>query len=63
LAEIKVGDIGMAVTFLRPSGKVKIKGEIFDVIAEGEFMEKGIAVKITEIRGNRIIVSRKPEDE
>ena len=59
----KVGDIGIVLTSLRPSGKAKIKDEIFDVITEGEFMEKGIPVKISEIKGNRIIVSRKPEDE
>ena len=59
----RVGDIGIAMTFLRPSGKVKIKDDIFDVITEGEFMEKGTPVKVSEIKGNRIIVSRKPEDE
>ena len=59
----KVGDIGVTMTFLRPSGKVKIKDEVFDGITQGEFMEKGIPVKILEIKGNRIIVSRIPEDE
>ena len=59
----KVGDIGVAMTFLRPSGKVKIKDEVFDGITQGEFMEKGTPVKISEIKGNRIIVSRIPEDE
>jgi len=59
----KVGDIGIAMTFLHPSGKVKIKDEIFDVITDGEFMEKGTPVKISEIKGNRIIVDRKPLDE
>ncbi|NQT70719.1 MAG: serine protease [Desulfobacteraceae bacterium] len=59
----KIGDIGIAMTLLRPSGKVKIKDEIFDVVTEGEFIKKGILVKILEIKGNRIIVSRKPEDE
>ena len=58
-----VGDLGIAMTFLRPSGKIKIKNEIFDVITDGEFIEKGTPVKISEIKGNRIIVSRKPEDE
>jgi membrane-bound serine protease (ClpP class) len=58
-----VGDIGVTMTFLRPSGKVKIKDEVFDGITQGEFMEKGISVKILEIKGNRIIVSRIPEDE
>jgi len=59
----KVGDIGVAMTFLRPSGKVKIKDEVFDGITQGEFMEKGTPVKISEIKGNRIIVSRILEDE
>jgi len=59
----RVGDAGIAMTFLRPSGKVKIEDEIFDVITEGEFMEKGTPVQISEIRGNRVIVSRKSEDE
>ena len=59
----KTGDIGIAMTLLRPSGKVKIKDEIFDVVTEGEFIKRGIPVKILEIKGNRIIVSRKPEDE
>lgn len=60
---VRVGDVGIAMTFLRPSGKVKIGGEVFDVISEGEFMEKGTAVVVLDIRGNRVIVSRKPEDE
>jgi membrane-bound serine protease (ClpP class) len=59
----KIGDIGIATTLLRPSGKVKIKDEIFDVVTEGEFIKRGTPVKILEINGNRIIVSRKPEDE
>lgn len=59
----KIGDIGIAMTLLRPSGKVKIKDEVFDVVTEGEFIKKGTPVKILEINGNRIIVSRKPEDE
>jgi len=59
----RVGDIGIAMTFLRPSGKVKIKDDIFDVITEGKFMEKGTPVKVSEIKGNRIIVSRKSENE
>jgi membrane-bound serine protease (ClpP class) len=57
-----VGDIGVALTFLRPSGKIKIDNNVFDVITEGEFLEKGTFVKISEIKGNRIIVSRNTED-
>ena len=59
----KVGDIGVTTTLLRPSGKVKIKDDIFDGITQGEFMEKGTSVKILQIQGNRIIVSRIHKDE
>ncbi len=62
-ARANVGDTGIAMTFLRPSGKVRIRGDIFDVITEGEFLEKGTRVKITEIKGNRVIVSRIPDDD
>lgn len=62
-AGASVGDIGIAMTFLRPSGKIKINGEIFDVVTDGEFMEKDTPVKVTAIKGNRIIVSRKTDDE
>lgn len=56
---VKVGDTGIVMTFLRPSGKVKINDEIFDVITEGEFIEKDTPVTIMDIKGNRVIVSRK----
>jgi membrane-bound serine protease (ClpP class) len=58
-----IGDIGITMTLLRPSGKIKVKDEIFDVITEGEFIKKGTPVKIAGIKGNRVIVSRKSEDE
>lgn len=54
----KVGDTGIVFTFLRPSGKAKIGNEVFDVITEGEFLEKGTPVEIMEIIGNRIVVRR-----
>ncbi len=60
-AGAEVGQTGVARTFLRPSGKAEIGGEIFDVITEGEFMEKGTPVTITRIDGNRVIVSRTTE--
>lgn len=55
---LKVGDAGIVLTSLRPSGKAEIGGEIYDVIAEGEFMERGSKVEILEIKGNRVIVKR-----
>ncbi len=59
----RVGDTGIVSTFLRPSGKAKIGKEKFDVITEGEFLEKGTPVEIMEISGNRIIVRRYHEPD
>lgn len=53
---LKIGARGIVTTSLRPSGKAEIAGEIHDVIAEGEFMDKGSHVEVLEIKGNRVIV-------
>lgn len=55
----KVGDEGVALTFLRPSGKAEINADIFDVATENEFVEKGAPIVVTKIRGNWIVVERK----
>ena len=54
---VKAGDTGIALTFLRPSGKVEINDEVFDVVTDGEYVEKGAKVIVTKIRGNIVIVS------
>lgn len=57
--KVKKGDEGLALSYLRPSGKMKIGDEIVDVITEAEFIESGSAIVVRRIDGNRIIVSRK----
>ncbi len=54
-----IGDEGIAISYLRPSGKMDINNEIYDVIAEGEFIEKDTPIVITQIKGNQIIVTKK----
>ena len=49
----------MALTFLRPAGKVDIRGARLDAVSEAEFIEKGTPVVVTRIDGNRVVVSRK----
>ncbi len=56
-ARVRVGESGVALTFLRPSGKAQINEDVFDVITEGAFLEKGTPVVISKIKGNIIIVS------
>jgi membrane-bound serine protease (ClpP class) len=55
---VKIGETGTALTFLRPAGKVAIGREIIDAISEGEFLEQGTPVRVADIRGNRVIVTR-----
>lgn len=55
---VMIGETGIARTFLRPTGKVEIGSDIIDAISEGEFVEKDTPVIVTEIRGNRVIVTR-----
>lgn len=59
--KVNVGDAGTALTPLRPSGKMKSRGEILDVVTEGGFIEEGKSVVVSKISGNRIIVSGKDE--
>jgi membrane-bound ClpP family serine protease len=51
-----LGAIGVAVTPLRPAGKVKFGEEFLDVLAEGEYLHPGTRVQVIQIEGNRIVV-------
>ena len=55
-APVSVGDVGNAVTRLAPSGKAKFGETVLDVVGNGEFIEKGQSVLVTEVNGNRIVV-------
>lgn len=57
--KVSIGDTGMALTYLRPSGKAEINNEMFDVITENQFLERDTPIKVIDIRGNRIVVDRK----
>jgi len=51
-----VGQRGAAVTPLLPGGKSRFGDELVDVIADGEFIDRGRPVEVVEVRGNRILV-------
>ncbi|MBF0099905.1 MAG: serine protease [Desulfobacterales bacterium] len=57
--QAKIGNTGIALTDLRPSGKMSIKSDIFDVVSDGEYIQKGSEIVISEIKGNVLVVSRK----
>lgn len=54
--EIHVGDRPIVTSTLRPSGKIMWKNTSFDAVSRGSFIEKGETVRVTEIRGNVIVV-------
>ena len=56
-----VNQNGEAITALRPSGKVRIDSQIVDVITDGRTIDKGEAVVVTEVSGNRVVVQRLEE--
>ena len=58
---ITENDVGIVETPLRPSGKASIGNRVFDVVTEGDFIEKGATVIVNRILRNKIIVSRKTE--
>ena len=49
---------GITTTVLRPSGKAEIEGEIVEVETDGEYLNKGVNIEVTEISGNRILVRK-----
>jgi membrane-bound serine protease (ClpP class) len=56
-----LGAIGMAVTTLRPAGKVQFGEEYVDVVAESGYVVPGTRVQVIEIEGNRIVVKEVSE--
>ncbi len=53
-----IGKTGIVTSDLRPSGRAEIDGETMIVVADGEFVERGLPVTVTDVRGNRVVVSR-----
>lgn len=53
-----LGKCGVAYTQLRPSGIAVIEDRRVDVVTDGEFIEAGTQVCVTDIQGRRIIVKK-----
>ena len=51
-----LGQTGMALTSLRPSGTAEIGQERIDVVTSGEYIEKGQAIEVVEVKGARVRV-------
>jgi membrane-bound serine protease (ClpP class) len=53
-----LGKRGTAFSMLRPAGIAEIDGERVDVVSDGEFIDAGMAIVVTRVDGNRIVVRR-----
>jgi membrane-bound ClpP family serine protease len=49
---------GVALTDLRPAGIAEINMKRLDVVTDGEYIEVNTPLVVTEISGNRIVVSK-----
>lgn len=53
-----VGLQGVTLSICRPSGKAKIGTERYDVVSEGDFLEKGETIIVRKVDGNKIVVRK-----
>lgn len=51
-----VGAVGEAVTPLHPGGIANIDGKKYDVVTEGDMIDRGTRIKVVAVEGNRIVV-------
>jgi membrane-bound serine protease (ClpP class) len=63
LIKIYPGSKGVAMSILRPAGKAQFDNDMYDVVTDGEFIDKGSLIIVTTIQGNRIVVSMAKEEE
>ncbi len=55
-ADDLLGQVGVAITALRPGGAVLLGETRRDVVSRGGFIEQGQRVRVAEVHGNRIVV-------
>lgn len=54
----RVGDVGVVISGLRPSGKVRFGSTLVDVVSECEMIDAQEQVEVVERHGNRVVVRR-----
>ncbi len=55
-AKARSGDSGTARSALRPYGTIEIDGRLVEATAESGYIQSGAAVRVREVRGEKIIV-------
>lgn len=63
-AHSATGLTGTTTTMLRPAGKGRFEGRLYDIVSRGDFLDKGVKVRIVRAEGNRYVVEPvEPETE
>ncbi|GHV16648.1 hypothetical protein AGMMS49938_16850 [Fibrobacterales bacterium] len=55
--DVKKGDVGVALTDLRPSGHAEFGGKMFDAQSRSDFIEKGESVRVEFVEAGKVWVS------
>jgi membrane-bound serine protease (ClpP class) len=56
-----IGRKGVALSALRPAGWAQIDGQKEDVVSEGELIQKGANIIVTNVEGTRVVVKKVDE--
>ena len=60
---VLMGRVGVARSKMLPSGAVEIDGQMIDALSQGQAIEPGQYVVVTEVRANRVVVRPAKENE
>lgn len=55
-SDIKIGDKGIALSSIRPTGKARFNDKTFEVKSLGEYIDSGNQIEVINIKGNKITV-------
>ncbi len=57
-----IGKTGIVINDLRPAGRAVIENKRFDVVSEGDYIDKDNKIIVSFISGNRIVVKKMETD-
>jgi membrane-bound serine protease (ClpP class) len=53
-----IGRIAVTDSEMSPKGTVLIDDEVYEAVTDGEYLEPGRGVKVTRVKGKKIVVKR-----
>jgi len=53
-----LGAKGVVFSALRPAGSIMVDKKRIDAVSDGSFIEEGVAVRVIEVHGSRVVVER-----